>query len=101
MNKALDWKDITSYRKGEANRVPRILECRLSEGVIFKVHKHVWFDDEWLLSCDYLGLGMVQLGTCDLDEAKAKAIKIMVQKLEEECGKIQSFLTFLQAACYS
>lgn len=95
MNESAVWKDITSHSRGDSKREPRVLECRLAENVAVKVHKHMWFGDEWLLSCDYLGLGMVELGTCDMGEAKEKAIEVTIKKLKEKRAEIDSVITRL------
>lgn len=95
MNKSAFWTDITSYRQGDSERNPRVLQCCLTSNICFKVHKHICWDEEWLLSCKYLGIENRELETFDMNEAKQKAVVVMTQKLKEMQAEINSALSGL------
>lgn len=70
----MEWKDITSYSQRDKDKIPRILECKLSNNISVIVHKHIYYENEWLLSCKFLGYNCIQLGTEDIKNAQTKAI---------------------------
>ena len=88
----MNWNDMTSYHMGDVERIPRVLECRLSPNIAFTVHKHIYFGDVWLLSSRYAGFDNRDLGTNDMAEAKKKATAIMVQVLKEKRAEIDTAL---------
>lgn len=49
------YKDITTHSQRKKDRSPRILENE-TNGVKFTVHKHIYYGDEWLLTCRELGV---------------------------------------------
>lgn len=55
------YRDITTYNQRDRERTPRILE-NISNGVSFKVHKHIDYGDEWLLSCNEPGCRQNEIG---------------------------------------
>lgn len=82
------YKDITTYSKSEKDRTPRVLENE-ANGIEFTVHKHIYYGDEWLLTCRELGIEMKSLNTQDMEEAKEKAIIEMIQLLGNAISKYQ------------
>lgn len=86
------YKDITTYRQSEKDRSPRILENQ-TNGVKFTVHKHIYYGDEWLLTCRELGVENRILNTEDMEEAKEKAIIEMIQLLGKAISKYQKAIT--------
>lgn len=82
------YKDITTYSRNEKEKKPRVLENN-SNGVKFKVHKHIYYGNEWLLSCDELDIDKRDLNTEDIEEAKEKAIIEMVISLGKVIQKYE------------
>lgn len=80
------YKDITTYSQRDTNKSPRILENE-TNGVKFTVHKHIYYGDEWLLTCRELGVENRILNTEDIEEAKEKAIIEMIQLLGKAIRK--------------
>ena len=70
----LEWKDVTSYSKGDTERKPRVLECELAPGITIRVHKHIAWGEEFLLTSRKLEFDCTELNTADLEEAKAVAL---------------------------
>lgn len=70
----MEWKDVTTYKQGEKEKNPLILECKIDDCISVKVHKHIWYGDEWLLSCSFTEQNMVQLDTTNLETAKSTAL---------------------------
>lgn len=77
------YKDITTHSQKDKERKPSILENE-TNGIRFTVHKHIYYGDEWLLTCRELGVEHLRLNTEDMEEAKEKAIVEMIKLLGEE-----------------
>ena len=82
------YKDITTHSQRDTDRKRRILENE-TNGVKFTVHKHIYYGDEWLLTCRELGVENRTLNTEDMEEAKEKAIIGMIQLLGMAINKYQ------------
>ncbi len=67
------YKDITTYSQKDKERKPSILENE-TNGIRFTVHKHIYYGDEWLLTCRKLGVEHLRLNTNDMEEAKINGI---------------------------
>lgn len=72
------YKDITTYSRNDVKREIRVLENE-ANGIKFRVHKHIDYGNEWLLSCYELNISNVPLKTEDMNEAKEKALVEMVK----------------------
>ncbi len=77
------YKDITTYSQRDKERKPSVLENE-TNGIGFTVHKHIYYGDEWLLTCRELGVEQFCLNTEDMEEAKEKAIVEMIKLLGEK-----------------
>lgn len=77
------YKDITTHSQKDKERKPSILENE-TNGIRFTVHKHIYYGDEWLLTCRELGAEHLRLNTEDMEEAKEKAIVEMIKLLGEK-----------------
>ncbi len=82
------YKDIATHSQRDTDRSPKILENQ-TNGVKFTVHKHIYYGDEWLLTCRELGVENRILNTEDMEEAKEKAIIEMIQLLGNAISKYQ------------
>lgn len=74
------YKDITTHAQGDKKRKPSILENE-TNGIKFLVHKHIYYGDEWLLTCREIGVEHLCLNTDDIEEAKEKGIVEMIKLL--------------------
>lgn len=85
---ALDniYKDVTTHSRGSENREPRIFECT-DFGVGFRVHRHIDYDGEWLLSCRELGIDMRELHTTNMEIAKAKGLELILKITRERANR--------------
>lgn len=77
------YKDITTHPKGDKDRNPTILENK-TNGISFTVHKHIYYGDEWLLTCRELGVEQFRLNTEDMEVAKENGIVEMIKLLGEK-----------------
>lgn len=82
------YKDITTHSKGDKERKPRILENE-ANGIKFKVHKHIYYGDEWLLTCRELGVEHLRLYTNDMEEAKTNGVVEMIKLLGKEIRRYE------------
>lgn len=75
------WKDISSFRQGDKERIPTSFRAKV--GVLtISVHRHIYFEkDEWLLSVEGF-FDKKQLGKGTSDEAKEVAIALVKDMLE-------------------
>ncbi len=77
------YKDITTHSQRDKERKPSILENE-TNGIKFTVHKHIYYGDEWLLTCRELGVEHLRLNTEDMEKAKEKGIVEMIKLLGKE-----------------
>lgn len=80
------YKDITSYNRGDIEKTPRVLQNEANE-IVFRVHKHIYYGNQWLLSCDELNVDKIPLNTDNMEIAKEKGrlkmIELLNRKAEE------------------
>lgn len=81
------YKDITTHSQGDKDRTPRVLENE-TNGIKFTVHKHIYYGDEWLLTCRELDVEHLRLNTNDMEKAKENGIVEMIKSLG---GKINQY----------
>ena len=91
----MNWTDITSYSRMDAERMPRVFECTLTPYISFKVHKHIHYGEAWLLTAPCVGLDCFELETANLTEAQTNAAAIMSQKLLERQNELNTALALL------
>lgn len=89
------WTDTTSYSRYDQERKPTTLTCKLTEKISFIVHKHIYFGDEWLLTCRYLNVEQRQLGTTEMEQAKALATLKMRNLLTIEKAEVSKAISEL------
>lgn len=82
------YRDITTYNQRDAERKPSILENNMN-GIRFRVHKHFYCGDQWLLTCRELGVEQKQLHTENMEEAKKLGINKMKELLKDKIEKFQ------------
>lgn len=82
------YKDITTYSRGDKDRTPRVLENE-TNGIKFTVHKHIYYGDEWLLTCRELGVEHLRLNTNDMEKAKENGIVEMIRLLGMKISRYQ------------
>ena len=82
-------QDITIYSRADKERVPKIIRFTTESGVIFTIHKHMYYPETWLISstgiCDN-----VDLKTNDFEEAKVRGINHIKNILDKKRMKYQS-----------
>lgn len=80
------YKDITSYSRGDIEKKTRVLQNE-ANGIVFRVHKHIYYGNQWLLSCDELNVDKMSLDTDNMEIAKEKGrlkmIELLNRKAEE------------------
>ena len=77
----LEWRDKTSYSRGDKERKPRIWELKVG-GLRIVIHRIIHYP-EWYVSCYDLSIEDNCLYTDDLEEAKAIGIKTIIDRIEE------------------
>jgi len=76
------WKDVTSYSRGNKERIPSTLETEICGFSLF-IHRHIHNPGTWLLSCYGLNLTNVDLSTDDFNEAERNAVAFLVAQLDK------------------
>ncbi len=89
------YKDITTYDRRDVERKPSILENNVN-GISFRVHKHIYYGNQWFLTCRELGAERVQLHTENIEEAKKLGIKKMKELLNSKIKKFQEAIEQLE-----
>lgn len=88
------YKNVTSYSRGDKEHKPSILQNEVN-GIVFKVHKHIYYGNQWLLSCAELNIDKFDLDTDDMEAAKRKGIVKMKELLEARIAKYQKAIEML------
>lgn len=73
----MQWKDTTTYSRGDNVREPRIWKLELENKTVLVVHRHIWYENTWLMSASVAGcdvLDKIDLQTNDIKQAKARAV---------------------------
>lgn len=82
-------QDVTSYSQTDKERIPKIVRFVTESGVIFTIHRHMYYPETWLISsvgiCDN-----VDLKTDDFEEAKVRGIIHIKAILDKKIMKYQS-----------
>ncbi len=88
-------KDKTSYSRSDKERKPNILVFESESGIKFSytVHKHIYYGDEWLLTCREVNIEQKPLKTENFEEAKKKAVDCLIGIL---ATKILQYRTILE-----
>lgn len=89
------YRDITTYNQRDTERKPSILENNMN-GIRFRVHKHIYCGDQWLLTCRELGVEQKQLHTENMEEAKKLGINIMKELFKHKIEKFQKAIEQLE-----
>lgn len=72
-----DWKDTSSHRQGDSERIPNSWELRVGDLRIC-VHRHFHYEpDQWLLFCPHLQMADVVLKSKDTGKAQKEAIQFV------------------------
>ena len=82
------YRDITTHNQRDEERKPSILENNVN-GISFRVHKHIYYGNQWLLTCRELGVEQKQLHTENMEEAKKLGINKMKELLKDKIEKFQ------------
>ena len=85
----MKWKDRTSYSHSDKERAPEVLDAEV-EHITITVYKHIDYPDTWLLLCPRLIDWSRDLGTHSLDEAKKRAIKMVIDRIDDEVAALLS-----------
>lgn len=82
-------QDITTYSKSDKKRIPKVVRFTTESGVIFTIHRHMYYPETWLISsvgiCDN-----IDLKTDDFEEAKVRGITHIKAILNRKRMKYQS-----------
>lgn len=82
-------QDVTIYSHSDKERIPKIVRFTTESGVIFTIHRHIYYPETWLISsagiCDN-----VDLKTDDFEEAKVRGITHIKAILDKKRMKYQS-----------
>jgi hypothetical protein len=74
---AAEWRDESSYGRGERGTDPRVWELRPANGLRIVVHRYTGCDYLWFVSCVAARLDTRQLRATDIAEAKAEALSLV------------------------
>jgi hypothetical protein len=85
----VSWRDITSYSRNDETRTPRTWKL-VSKTMDITVTRHIhYLANEWALICDpWFNKTVISTGTAD--EAKQKAIALVIDKLEGALSELKS-----------
>lgn len=89
-----NWKDVTTYRRDEKDREPRVLQVVISGIRLVLVWNHLYVPNEWCFHFgdifNQIGLGFKKYD--DIEEAKKSALKTIQIFLESGVLEIKDLL---------
>jgi hypothetical protein len=77
------WKDTTTYSQRDTKRTPTGYTLNTGSMRITVTCGHIDYKGQWIMHCPQLGLHCEDLASSTVEEAKASAIHICKQTLEE------------------
>ena len=79
-----DWKDVSSYSRGDKERIPTILELRRLSPFNTRLilHRHIYYPNTWVVSCKGTDIDKVDLHTDNVEEAKCLAVDYIIKYAE-------------------
>lgn len=89
------YRDITTHNQRDKEIKPSILENNVN-GISFMLHKHIYYGNQWLLTCRELGVEQEQLHTENMEEAKKLGINKMKELLKDKIEKFQKTIEQLE-----
>ena len=79
----MDWKDCTSYSRGNKERIPTAFELRFPSGLLLVIMSgHIYYKGEWVMHCFNVGIDAHPLIVKTQEEAQRKAIRIVKAKIK-------------------
>jgi hypothetical protein len=78
----VEWKDITTYSRNDKERIPEILEAKISDFNI-RIHRHIYYPSTWLLSCHQLAIKNIDLRTDTFSIAETLATNYLIATLDK------------------
>lgn len=93
----LNWQDETTYGRGQrGNIAPRTWGLTLA-GIQIIVTQHIKYGNQWTLYCPVLDYKTNKgLGTEDVEEAKDRAVRIILDAAEKRRDNLNSLIDILR-----
>ena len=86
-----EYKDETSYSRGERGNVPPRILATTINGIRIVIHRHRDYPDTWLLSSGRLNIDNKNLNTNDFEKAEEKAKEVILNTIYE-INKIRDYI---------
>ena len=86
------WKDVSSYSQNDKKRIPSCWRIDVKDFISIKVHRHIYYENTWFLSCKELNLDMVDLMTDNVEQAKNQALILIEKRCTDLLEKVNGFL---------
>lgn len=86
------WKDDSSYSQNDKKRIPSCWRMDVKDFISIQVHRHIYYENTWLLSCKELNLDKFDLMTNDVEQAKSQALTIIIKRCNDLLQKTNEFL---------
>lgn len=84
----VEWKDATSYGKGErGKKLPTSWETEIGGLRIWISKGHIYYPDDWVMNCPSLDLKEVRIGpqvALTDDDAKSESLMLARAKLKKK-----------------
>jgi len=100
----IKWEDVTTYSRGDKERVPRVWQCKIADAIVIKVHRFHALQG-WFLTCSSFDISAWNLTDSeDVEDAKKAALEYVRGYLEREIRDYQRCIEELDAeirdVCY-
>lgn len=96
----IEWKDATSYSRGErGSKPPTAWEATIEGARIFVMCGHISHKGEWVVRCDMLGIDLEHLGAVDemtAEGAREDAVKFVVRAAERRLDHLKRLVDRLR-----
>ena len=90
----MKWKDGSSYsqQKPRGTRKPNVWEIQTDNLRITVVYGHIYYPDEWIMSCRELDMKRRILKATTAEQAKKEAIKMISDEFNKLKSEIDNLL---------
>ena len=77
----MEWKDCTTYPRGDKERVPTAWEIKSGDLRIVVTSGHIYYKGRWVMHCARLRIDTYPLSATSKKEAQLSAIEVVRQKI--------------------
>ena len=85
----MNWKDITTYRQGDKERIPSWWRADLKTINLQVGNRHIYVEEgKWIMNCEKFGFDIHILEADNEEDAKKEAVELVKVRIREICAEL-------------